>query len=93
MRFRGEPQGYTLWLSARETEAWALRPYARWPCSTTAGHRLVIRVDRNGLWDLSLDGRSDRGEIDGTELDAIVADHLPKSHRHLWPVWGRKENR
>jgi hypothetical protein len=86
MRIQGCGNGYTIWLSAQDTEDWARRPGASWPCSTLAGHRLRIEVDSNGLCNLSVDGRY--GDVDGHELDACVADHLPAEYRHLWPVWG-----
>lgn len=84
---RGGAYGYTLWLSARDTWAWAHRPGAAWPCSTLEDKRLAVSVDGNGLWDLTVNGRSD-ADPDSNELAAIVADHLPKSCRGLWPVWG-----
>jgi hypothetical protein len=83
--------GYTLWLSARDTYDWARKPGAAWPCSTLEDHRVMVQVDSNGLCDLTIDGRSpaDNADIDGTELNAIVADHLPANYRHLWPTWGK----
>jgi len=81
-----KPTWYTLWLSARDTYDWAHKPGARWPCSTLSDHRAMVQVDTNGLCDLTIDGK-DEGDIDGNELDAIVADHLPLALRHLWPCW------
>lgn len=78
--------GYTLWLSARNTYDWATRPGAAWPCSELSNLPLRISVDRNGLWDLSID----RGRIQdcsGHELQAIVSDHLPIDCQHFWPIW------
>lgn len=78
---RGIVDGYTLWLSSSDTYAWA----RAWPCSTLAGDRLAICVDQNGLYALYVNGRS--GDVDGHELDAIVADFLPEQYRPLWPCW------
>lgn len=73
-------------LSAEDTYRWATRAGASWPCSQLRGNRVAVTVDRNGLCDLSFNGRD--ADIDGNELDAIVSDHLPADLRHLWPVWG-----
>lgn len=78
--------GYTMWLSSSDTHHWARKPGASWPCSTLSGDRCVVVVDSNGLCDMAINGQSG-AECDGTELDAIVADHLPADCRHLWPVW------
>ena len=77
---------YTLWLSATDTYNWAHKPGAHWPCSDLSGHRACVCVDSNGLCDLTIDGKYDQ-DCSGNELSAIVADHLPASYRHLWPVW------
>jgi hypothetical protein len=84
-RSAARPMGYTLWLSADDTYNWATRPHKSCPCSTLRGSRLVVQVDSNGLCDIAIDGKL--GDCDGTELDAIVSDHLPPALRHLWPVW------
>jgi hypothetical protein len=80
-----KPTGYTMWLSARETYDWAHKRLA-WPCSNLSDHRCVVGVDSNGLCDFTLGGRGDE-TVDGDELAACVADHLPKQLRHLWPCW------
>ena len=77
---------YALWLSASDTYQWANRSGARWPCSAASGNRLALRVDENGLCELLVNGRDD-ADIGSDELSAIVADHLPRDLRHLWPVW------
>lgn len=82
----GKITGYRLCLSARDTTVWATRPNRNWPCSTLRGSRFTVSVDQNGVYDLTVNGR-DAGDIDGNELDAIVADHLPADCQHLWPVW------
>jgi hypothetical protein len=86
----GNVNGYTMWLSANDTYNWAHRPRNDWPCSTLSHKRCVVRVDDNGLFDLTVNGRDD-DDVDGVELDAIVGDHLPKDCRHLWPIWGETE--
>jgi hypothetical protein len=78
---RGTVDGYTLLLSSADTYRWG----DAWPCSTIAGARLAVAVDRNGLFDLLVNGR--RADIDGQELDAVVGDHPPATSRHLWPCW------
>lgn len=69
-----------LWLSASDTEDWAERPGARWPCSQLSGHRLFAEFDRNGLVDLAIDGK-EAGELDGTEFNACCANHLARSRK------------
>jgi hypothetical protein len=64
----------TIWLSAKDTYDWAHRPGAAWPCSTLSGHRLRATIQDDDLVDLTVDGRNDY-EVDGGELDAILADH------------------
>jgi hypothetical protein len=81
----GRVTGYTLWLSATDTWLWARKPGAIWPCSTLSNNRLMVMVDRNGLCDLTINGRD--GDCDGNELDACVADHIPDDCKHLWPTW------
>ena len=86
MRFAGYGAGYTMSFSAPNTWDWAHRPNARWPCSSLAGKRIFIVVNNNGLAETRVRGRGDLN-IQSDELAAIVADHLPQSHRHLWPCW------
>lgn len=85
MSAAGAITGYTLWLSRSDTYRWARKPGAAWPCSKCSGRRLVVGVNSNGLCDLAVDGRT--VDVDGNELEAIVADHLPAEYRHLWPTW------
>ena len=80
----GKVVGYALWLSANDTYAWAHKPGARWPCSEASGHRLVVCVDSNGLYDCALNGK-DCKNLSGDEVCAIVGDHIPETCRHLWP--------
>lgn len=67
----------TLWLSSRNTSAWANKPGASWPCSTLAGKRLCASFDSNGLCNLSMNGR-DAPSIDGAEFSALCSDSLTK---------------
>jgi hypothetical protein len=64
-----------LWLSASDTEAWATRPHASWPCSSISGHRLFAEFAPNGdLVDLALDSRS--ADVPCDELNAMTSDFL-----------------
>ena len=85
MKFSGNDNGYTLLLSAVDTYEWAHRPGSVWVCSRCSGSRLKVQVDRNGICEMKINGRS--GDVPGEELEAIVAAHLPAEFRHLWPVW------
>lgn len=89
MRIKRHDNSYVMWLSADDTYKWAHRPNNRWPCSTMSGKRFVICVNSNGLYDLTMNGKSINNniDIDGTELDACVSSHLPRTLRHLWPTW------
>ncbi len=73
-----------VWISARETSAWAWRPGKRWPCSFLAGSRLFAEFDRNGLVDMQIDsGRGDQ-DCPADEFNALTSDFLrdklPKTH-------------
>jgi hypothetical protein len=85
----GEPSGYILTLSESEIYDWAHRAGKLWPCSTLSRISLSIEVDSNGLCGLETRDSDDVIEldVDGNELDAIIADHLPPEYRHLWPCW------
>lgn len=82
MRTQIWESGFNLWLSANDTYNWANRPGESWPCSELSDKRLFVQFDRNGLCDLTIDGKD--GDCDCTELSAIVADFmrdkLPKDH-------------
>jgi hypothetical protein len=82
-----QPDGYVMKLSSNDTYRWAHKPGAAWPGSSLSSDRLVVCVDSNGLYDLVVNGRDASDDIDGTELEAIVADYLPGALRHLWPCW------
>lgn len=82
MRLIIGPSSLSVWISARETRDWARKTGAHWPCSQLAGKRLFAAFDRNGLCDLTINGRS--GDCDSTEFNAITSDFLasklPKDH-------------
>ncbi len=76
MRILDNGNSVVLWASARDTDEWATRPGAAWPCSTLRGKRFVAAFDSNGLYDLSVNGRDASDDIDGHEFSAICADLL-----------------
>ena len=64
-----------IWLSARDTYAWANnRPGASWPCSQLSGHRLFAEFDDGDLVDMTIDGK-DR-DCDVNEFSAITDDAI-----------------
>ena len=76
--------GFSAWLSARDTYDWVHRSGHSWPCSTLSNKRCFVSFDGNGLVDVAINGR--RGvDIPGDELNAIVADlvcsKLPDDHQ------------
>lgn len=73
MRKNGEMGNCSIWLSARDTYDWAHRSGASWPCSTLSGHRMFACVMDDDLVGFSLDGRTG-ADVDGAEVDAILAD-------------------
>lgn len=87
MKIRGYENSYTMWLSAQDTYDWAHKSGANWPCSQLSNRQAIVVVDSLGLCDLVIDGGRGDQDIDGTELDACVGDHLPAEYRHLWPIW------
>jgi len=87
MQIKSNGSGYTLWLSATDTYNWAQTPGKRWPCSTLSGNRCCIVVDSNGICDLTVNGQCEEGQIDCSELCAIVTDFIPAEYRRYWPVW------
>lgn len=75
----------TFWISGSESWQWA----TQWPCSQLSGKRICASFDRNGLCELSINGKDAPEDLDATELNAIVADFaarkLPEDHA-LWYV-------
>ena len=76
MRTLIRPDSVSVWLSSRDTFAWAMRPGHRWPCSQLRDRRLFATFDRDGLVDMSVDGGDGEQDIDGNEFGACVSDHL-----------------
>lgn len=92
MRIADSGSAVTLWASARDTDDWARKPGAAWPCSTLAGHRFCATFDTNGLLDLTIDGRwpgeaAHGDDVDGNELSAICADLLSEQIAKDHPVY------
>jgi hypothetical protein len=91
MKIRRDKNGYCMWLSARDTAAWATRDGNCWPLSVFAGRRLYVMAGKNGLEEITLNGREDMPQVDNKtsvdELQALVSDHLPTDLRKYWPVW------
>jgi len=85
MKLSTTPTGFTIWLSATNTQCWALGfnkwNGIKWPCSALGGRRLRADFDTGGLVDLTIDGRavSERLELPSDELNAILYDHLKDS--------------
>ena len=72
MKIHGKLNDCVATLSARDTDEWASKPGAAWPCSTLAGHRIRVEISDGDLVDFQIDGHD--GDCDGVELDAILAD-------------------
>lgn len=89
MRLKDNGDSITLWASKWDTEEWATKPGAAWPCSTLRGRRFVASFDSNGLYDLTVNGRmpSESDDIDGNELSAICADFIDERIPQDHPVW------
>jgi hypothetical protein len=83
MRKQVTPSTVKVWLSANDTYNWAHRPGQAWPCSQLSGRRVFAEFDSNGLIDVALDGKSPAEDVDVTELNACMSDHigvLPAGH-------------
>lgn len=80
MRIRHHADGSVrLWLSANDTERWATRPGACWPCSTLRGRRLYAEFATNGdLVDMTIDGGRGDQDCDGNEFNAMTSDYLSR---------------
>lgn len=74
MKLKDHGDGFCIWINARESYEWAHRTGAAWPCSTLSGHRVFAAFDRNGLVDLTVDGKDSSDRWDGHEFNALVAD-------------------
>ena len=77
MRTKRE-SGYTkVWISARETQEWAHKSGASWPCSFLSGKRLFAEFERNGdLVDLAINGGKGDQDCPADEFNAIMEDML-----------------
>lgn len=74
----------TLYLSADDTEAWAIRPGRKWPCSRLAGKHLKVTFDHDGD-EVSRVIRAREGHVidpwvPTDEFVAMTSDHLPAGH-------------
>ena len=79
MRHRETGSSLMIWLSAIDTENWAARPGAAWPCSTLRGRRVFAEFDRSGdLIDLAIDGGKGDQNCDGNEFKAMLDDFRAK---------------
>ena len=79
MRATQNQHGTSIWLSAKNTEDWAERPGARWPCSTLSGHRIFAAFAPNGdLVRVCVDGGRGNQDCSIDEFNAIMSDHLAK---------------
>ena len=76
MRIQRYDQTVKIWASANDTYKWANRIHESWPCSTISGKRLFIETDKGDLIDLAVNGKQDKGDIDGYELSAFINDIL-----------------
>ena len=69
-----------LWLSARNTEDWARRPGASWPCSFVAGKSLFAEFDAHGdLIDMAVNGGRGNQDMPADEFNAITSDFLARN--------------
>ncbi len=77
MILRYHSVGVVVYVSARETYAWAHRPNCRWPCSTLAGKRFMFELDSRGnVVDYHVNGRYNES-VDTTEFHAMMKDFTP----------------
>ena len=80
MRIHKSEYGTKIWLSARDTYAWAHRPGAAWPCSQLSDRRVFAELDAHGdLVDMALDGGRGDQDCDANEFNALVSDMLRTS--------------
>lgn len=90
MRLLDHGTSLALWVSARETRAWArgdskVNGYKQWPCSQLAGKRFFAAFDRNGLVDISVNGRD--ADINADEFNAVVSDFLALKLKEDHPLY------
>ena len=76
MRIIESQSGLKVWLSANDTYRWATREGQCWPGSELSGKRVFAESGKNGdLVDVAIDGRAGV-EVDATELNACLSDHI-----------------
>ena len=75
MRIQREGGCVKIWASANNTYDWAHRANNSWPCSTLSGKRFFAEFWKGYLEDLTVDGKYGQ-DIDGTEFNAFIEDHL-----------------
>jgi hypothetical protein len=84
MRLQDNGDSVALWLSPRDTERWATKAGAHWPCSQLRGRRVFASFDRHGLNDMSLDSGRGEQDCDANEFNALTSDSLaaklPEDH-------------
>ena len=68
-----------IWVSRKDTSNWSNRAGNSWPCSTISGKSLFIETDKGDLVDLLVNGKPDKGDIDGWELSAFINDILKET--------------
>ena len=85
MRVEVNEHDVSLWLSARDTYAWANKTGASWPCSTLSSKTVFAQFDRNGLVEYRINGK--HCEVDGPEFDAITSDHLKEKLHESHPAY------
>lgn len=82
MRIQEHNGNLKVWLSANDTETWATRSGAAWPCSFLRGKRVFAEFEPNGdLVDMTIAGRNQRGknadtEAPADEFNACLSDHI-----------------
>lgn len=86
MRIKEVDNGYYMYLTGHDTYNWAHREGLNWPGSVLSSRSLFVLVSKNGLLDITQNGR-DAIDIPHNELIACISDHLPKKLQRFWPVW------
>lgn len=91
MRYHDHGHSIELWLSAANTQAWALGLAGGgcWPNSELKGRTVYANLDSSGLVELRIDGRhlGNRLHIEAAEVSACLADHLAPKLPADHPVW------
>ena len=77
----------SLWVSRRETRAWARKEGEAWPCSVTADNSLHVEYDSNGSTEKRLNSGKKKRDIPTHELNAIAFDFLKGRVPIDHPCW------